>query len=1129
MKISLKFFVLFCTLLAGQAMAATCTAKTGAQNWDDKNSWAGCGNNPPKNNDLVIIPDGSTVTLDKDTKDIASLTVASGGVLLGDANNNKLKLKDPGDLTNNGTITLNTAEIDMKGNLVNIGTLNAGSDKIKVEGNFSNSGTFNAQTSEVEFSGSGVQTISGNVTFYDLKVDNGSSNGLLLNGNVTVSGSLSGDAVSAGLVTLENTCPSNYTLTSNGGVTVQNSCPGGGGPIADYRFDEISPGVVSDSSGNSLNGTATGGITVGGAGKVCNAYNFNGSSGYVAVSNNALLNQTKVTVMAWVRHGSAAMKNWEAIIAKGDSAYRLHLNGGCSINTPNPAKGFSFGINGGCSNADINSGTVPGANTWYHVVGTYDGASIKIYLNGVLMKSAAYAGSINSNTFPLYIGDNSQNKGRFWSGDIDEVKIYSGALTGAQIASGYANENAGKNWDGSARVCPVTGPDHLEIQSNGTGLTCAPSTLTIRACADAACTKLYTGGVSGTLSATGTPTVNWDSATGGATGAGFVIPAGSSSVTKNVQVTSVGSVVFGVTSPTTPAAANATTCNFGSPICTFTSSNAGFVFAVPNHVSEVLQTVNVSAVKTADNALACVPAFASVAKNVTFKCAYTNPVSGTLPVRVNGIALNAAGSAAAACDASGKAVSLSFGATGVASTTFQYADVGNLNLTATYTGSGADAGLVMTGSDSFIAAPKDFAFSAITAGPIKAGNNFSATVTARNNANVATPNFGKENAPEQVTVGRVRYKPVGTGTSDGDFIGSLGAFNLGAATANNLNWSEVGIIDLSATLASGSYLASGLTASGSTGATGAIGSDGAVVRFIPDHFDTAVALVAGVPMPCPTGLTCPAQYNGFAYSGQGVPLTITAKNGLSTPTTTVNYNYSATAADSFSKAVTLSAVASVGGSAMVTTAPGGGASSVAVPASSFALGTTPPTTLAYPVFTFAATPTVPTDVYWRAIETAPAGDGVSSLRATSASSVEGGVKVVSGRIRLPNAYGSERLGLPMAATVQYFDALSHWVTSGTDSATAFAIATPVIIKGPLVLANLTPTVSADTCASSVVFCKGLKTIIWDSANVSGSADITVTAPSWLQYPWTSTTATSPTARATFGIYKSPLIYRRENY
>ncbi|OIP14561.1 MAG: hypothetical protein AUK50_11715 [Comamonadaceae bacterium CG2_30_57_122] len=596
-----------------------------------------------------------------------------------------------------------------------------------------------------------------------------------------------------------------------------------------------------------------------------------------------------------------------------------------------------------------------------------------------------------------------------------------------------------------------------------------------------------------------------------------------------MQVTTVGSVVFGVTSPATPAATNATTCNFGSPSCTFTASSAGFVFAVPNHVSEVLQTVNVSAVKTAGNALACVPAFASVAKNVTFKCAYANPVSGTLPVRVNGIALNAAGSAGAACDASGKAVSLSFGATGVASTTFQYADVGNLNLTATYTGSGADTGLVMTGSDSFIAAPKDFAFSAITAGPIKAGNNFSATVTARNNANVATPNFGKENAPEQVTVGRVRYKPVGTGMSDGDFIGSLGAFNLGAATANNLNWSEVGIIDLSATLASGSYLASGLTASGSTGATGAIGSDGAVVRFIPDHFDTAVALVAGVPMPCPTGLTCPAQYNGFAYSGQGVPLTITAKNGLSTPTPTVNYNYSATAADSFSKAVTLSAVASVGGSAMVTTAPGGGASSVAVPASSFALGTTPPTTLAYPVFTFAATPTVPTDVYWRAIETASAGDGVSSLRATSASSVEGGVKVVSGRIRLPNAYGSERLGLPMAATVQYFDALSHWVTSGTDSATAFAIATPVIIKGPLVLANLTPTVSADTCASSVVFCKGLKTIIWDSANVSGSADITVTAPSWLQYPWTSTTATSPTARATFGIYKSPLIYRRENY
>ncbi|PIY25683.1 MAG: hypothetical protein COZ10_04460, partial [Comamonadaceae bacterium CG_4_10_14_3_um_filter_60_75] len=402
-------------------------------------------------------------------------------------------------------------------------------------------------------------------------------------------------------------------------------------------------------------------------------------------------------------------------------------------------------------------------------------------------------------------------------------------------------------------------------------------------------------------------------------------------------------------------------------------------------------------------------------------------------------------------------------------------------------------------------------FSNVTAGPIKAGTNFSATVTAYNGlaTPTATPNFGKEATPEQVTIDRVRYKPTGAGTSDGLFSGSLGAFNLGTATANNLNWSEVGIIDLSATLASGSYLASGLTATGTTGATGAIGSDGSVVRFIPDHFETVVALTAGVPMPCPVGLICPAQYNGFVYSGQGVPLTITAKNGLSTPTTTVNYNYSATASESFSKAVTLNAVAAVGGSAIGTTAPGGLASAVAVPASSFSAGTT--TTPVFPVFTFAAIPTVPTDAYWRAFDS----DSVSSLRSTPSSSIEGGVKVVSGRLNIVNAYGSELLTLPMNVKAQYYNG-SSWATSTTDS-----LSTPGGTVSAAAVTGATLCTGLGFAATPAAVASGIGSFtLTKPSNGRCSADITLTAPSYLP---------SVSARATFGIYKSPLIYRRENY
>lgn len=53
--------------------------------------------------------------------------------------------------------------------------------------------------------------------------------------------------------------------------------------------------------------------------------------------------------------------------------------------------------------------------------------------------------------------------------------------------------------------------------------------------------------------------------------------------------------------------------------------------------------------------------------------------------------------------------------------------------------------------------------------------------------------------------------------------------------------------------------------------------------------------------------------------------------------------------------------------------------------------------------------------------------------------------------------------------------------------------------------------------------------LWLQApQVTGAFTVTATVPTWLQYNWTGVVG-NPTARATFGVYKSPLIYRRENY
>lgn len=251
---------------------------------------------------------------------------------------------------------------------------------------------------------------------------------------------------------------------------------------------------------------------------------------------------------------------------------------------------------------------------------------------------------------------------------------------------------------------------------------------------------------------------------------------------------------------------------------------------------------------------------------------------------------------------------------------------------------------------------------------------------------------------------------------------------------------------------------------------------------------------------CPVG--------GMVYSGQAFSALVSARNLAGALTT----NY----AGSFAKAVTLSAAAAKGGTAIATTAPGGAMSANVAAAATFTNGTNA-ASLAAPVFTFATAPTLPTSVFVRATDT----DGVVSLRTPAATSVEGGVKVVSGRIRIPNAYGSERLPLPMTATVQYYNAGANWVTSATDSISAFN--SNLTGAGGNVVANIVNGLGGGVAVvspgtASVV--AGVRTFTLAAPGVSGNVNISLNAPIYLP---------STVGLATFGIFRSPLIYRRENY
>lgn len=363
---------------------------------------------------------------------------------------------------------------------------------------------------------------------------------------------------------------------------------------------------------------------------------------------------------------------------------------------------------------------------------------------------------------------------------------------------------------------------------------------------------------------------------------------------------------------------------------------------------------------------------------------------------------------------------------------------------------------------------------------------FSAAVFATNTLGTVTPNFGKETVPEGVVLSSVLSSPVGGANPtlvNRTIPGTT--FITGTATVNNLRWDEVGTIALRADIASGAYLGT----SNTTGTSSNLG------RFIPDHFDTTV----NPPMNC-VGMICPG--NGMAYSGQPFTTNVTAKNGVNA--TTTNYDGGLGS----SKQVTLSAASTLGGSI----SPLGSMNNNVIPASSFTSGSSVVATTPKPAFNFSATPTVPTDIYARATDT----DGAISLRSPSNTSVEGGIKIVSGKLKLSNAYGSELLNLSIPIEAQYYNASGAWTRNISDSTSVLNTTTSLvqtIITGPL-----TSVTAAGFGPLSIA--AGSTTMTLLKPGVAGNVDLSFNAPSYLP---------SNVGRATFGVYKSPLIYRRENY
>ncbi len=663
----------------------------------------------------------------------------------------------------------------------------------------------------------------------------------------------------------------------------------------------------------------------------------------------------------------------------------------------------------------------------------------------------------------------------------------------------------------------VVALDHIQIEHDGNGVTCAAEVIVVKACANSACSTLLPTAQSINLTASpsgslGSSSIKWSSdatgtstlATGSTLGLSFT-----GSTTAYLWVTSAGTVTLGSNATSTSCYVNST------QTCSLPFTTSGFVFSViPTHTAGTTSSSNITLQAITGSGGgggggSCV-GLSSGSKSVDLAFSCDDPSTCTSGVQLkvtnsSSTTTNVSGTNASAGSLAYTAVPLNFNSSSQATFTLNYPDVGKINLSARYS-----ANSIYGNSNTFVVKPAGFSFtnikstanSAITnpaassaSGSkfMAAGNAFSVTLSAINSSGGVAANFGNEASPEGALMDFALVAPVGG--NPGSLAGSLSVdgvdFTAGVKTVTDLSWNEVGIINLMASIQDGDYLGVGDVSS----------TSGNIGRFIPDHFSTALTPA------CDTGLVSATP---FTYSGQHADVDITALDLNGNVTT--NYDSSL----GFAKTITLSNAGVTTGFTLNTLASG------------FAGGTGTDTDV---VYTFPVVTTAPTNLTLRALDA----DGVSSNFPTDPTT-EDTPLFHSGRLSLANASGSELLAVNVPFEAQYWNGQA-FVRDLEDSCTQVTVPTSgngLTYYGNITASNTAPTINGvSSGAVALVAGNGNMVFPAPSNKQTGYVDVSVIADSipWLKFNWKGTGNINPSARVNFGLYSGNklIIYQREIY
>ena len=223
-----------------------------------------------------------------------------------------------------------------------------------------------------------------------------------------------------GQLAAEEACVYTATTTDNDYPTTN---------VAYYKLDNSAEDSVSTNDGTEYNIEYR-------FGRYGQAAVFNGTSSYIDIGGNLVNNLTAITLSAWVYTDPNT-----------DYSYVMHVG---EVNTAGDAFSISRWNNTASSGydaytvyANIGAGNVDGnyvlnENTWYHIAVTWEGTTIKFYVDGNLTTTATTSSlSIQASGNSGYIGRYIDNQSYNWEGKIDQVRIFSTALDSDEVSQLY--------------------------------------------------------------------------------------------------------------------------------------------------------------------------------------------------------------------------------------------------------------------------------------------------------------------------------------------------------------------------------------------------------------------------------------------------------------------------------------------------------------------------------------------------------------------------------------------------------------------------------------------------------------------------------------------------------------------